>query len=77
MHTHKLEPATLTKGELMNYLRIGDLKLNKLLTDPNFPKKKPILERWSKAEVDRWLNGDLVMQEPKQEDKGWKEYFND
>lgn len=52
----KIEKATLTKTEIMRYLGIGETRFKKLLTNSNFPKEKPVLEKWSKIEIDRWLN---------------------
>lgn len=60
----------------MRYLGVGEIKLNKLLMNPNFPRQKPILERWSKVEVDRWLNVPFEGQVPREEEKGWSEFFN-
>lgn len=57
MQVNRYQKATLSKGELMYYLGIGEIKLNRLLMNPGFPRQKPILEKWSKIEIDKWLNG--------------------
>lgn len=57
MQVNRHQKATLSKGELMYYLGIGEIKLNRLLMNPSFPRQKPILEKWSKVEIDKWLTG--------------------
>lgn len=63
---HKIEKATLTKVELMQYLGIGETKLKRLFMNPSFPRQKPIIEKWSKIEIDHWLTKDVVLQQQQQ-----------
>jgi predicted DNA-binding transcriptional regulator AlpA len=66
--------ATLNKTEVMKYLSIGEVKLKKLLTNPTFPKPKPVIEKWSKDEVDKWL-GNSDMQTQSVKEQNWREFI--
>lgn len=68
-----IQKATLSKEEVKKYLGIGDKKLLRLLINPNFPKPKPVIEKWSKYEVDNWLNGAEKEEQNKQE--SWSDYI--
>ena len=56
MNKPKIQKATMTKTEVMQYLGIGKKRLSKLMINPNFPRQKAIIEKWSKSEIDIWLN---------------------
>ena len=76
MIVRNFEKATFTKSEIMKYLGIGERRLQRLLTNPYFPRKKPIIEKWSRVEIDNWLNNlNNINKENKEQD--WKDFIGD
>lgn len=71
------KPATLTKREVMRYLRTSEARFQELVARLHFPRPVPILNKWHKDAVDNWLASFNKTEDAAPKEQDWRDFIGE